>query len=110
MIFASILSSIKDYNKTTADLDPFGGRYTPQEKRARAASHKSFHEKMMASNDNDDGPAKPAGPTPDQLVAQQVAAARAAKKAAKRRMGRERRKKYEAAETMAKKMKLLFVD
>ena len=107
MIFASILSSIKDYNKTTADLDPFGGRYTPQEKRARAASHKSFHEKMMASNDNDD---KPAGPTPDQLVAQQVAAARAAKKAAKRRMGRERRKKYEAAETMAKKMKLLFVD
>jgi hypothetical protein len=66
-----------------------------------------------SSNNSDDGPgyaSRPAGPTPDQLVAQQVAAARAAKRAAKRRMGRERRKKYEAAETMVKKMKLLFTD
>ena len=76
------------------------------------ANLKSMMDKA-SSNKSDDGPGyaqKPAGPTPDQLVAQQVAAARAAKKAAKRRMGKERRKKYEAAETMVKKMKLLFTD
>jgi len=44
------------------------------------------------------------------LIAQQVAAERAAKRAAKKRMGKARRKKYEAAQTMVKKMKLLFTD
>ncbi len=81
----------------------------------RRAQNQANLQRMMndaSSNKSDDGPGyrRAAGPTPDQLVAQQVAAARAAKKAAKRRMGRERRKKYEAAETMVKKMKLLFVD
>ena len=46
------------------------------------------------------------GPT----VAQQVAARAAAKLKAKKAKGQSRRKKYEAAETMAKKMKLIFVD
>ncbi len=46
------------------------------------------------------------GPT----VAQQVAARAAAKLKAKKAKGQARRKKYEAAETMAKKMKLIFVD
>jgi hypothetical protein len=66
-----------------------------------------------SSNQSDDGPGyarRPAGPTPDQLIAQQVAAERAAKRAAKKRMGKARRKKYEAAQTMVKKMKLLFTD
>jgi len=79
----------------------------------RARNQANLRSMMANSNKSDDGPGyarRPAGPTPDQLVAQQVAAARAAKKAAKRRMGRERRKKYEAAETMVKKMKLLFTD
>lgn len=83
--------------------------------RDRRARNQANLKSMMAdasSNKSDDGPGyrRTAGPTPDQLVAQQVAAARAAKKAAKRKMGKERRKKYEAAETMAKKMKLIFVD
>ena len=46
------------------------------------------------------------GPT----VAQQVAARAAEKLKAKKAKGQSRRKKYEAAETMAKKMKLIFVD
>jgi len=46
------------------------------------------------------------GPT----VAQQVAARAAAKLKAKKAKGQSRRKKYEAAETMSKKMKLIFVD
>lgn len=44
------------------------------------------------------------GPT----VAEQVAARKAAKLAARKKKGQEQRKKYEAAGTMAKKMKLLF--
>ena len=76
-----------------------------QKKSKLQAQHDAFVNSL-----NDDGPARRAGPTPDQLVARQVAAARAAKKAARRKIGRERRKKYEAAETMAKKMKLIFVD
>jgi hypothetical protein len=39
-----------------------------------------------------------------------VAARAAAKLKAKKAKGQARRKKYEAAETMAKKMKLIFVD
>ena len=75
----------------------------------------AFLKNMMdkaSSNKSDDGPGyrRNAGPTPDQLIAQQVAAERAAKRAAKKRMGKARRKKYEAAQTMAKKMKLIFVD
>ena len=67
---------------------------------------------MMAkanSNKSDDGPGysrAPAGPTPEQ----QVASARAAEREAKIKKGKARRKKYEAAQTMAKKMKLIFVD
>jgi len=114
-----IVSAIKKYNKTTADLDPFGGRYTPQENRQRAASQRSFNEKMIRDSDRSNnksagtgsyagrgatGAAK--GPT----VAQQVAARAAAKLKAKKAKGQARRKKYEAAETMAKKMKLIFVD
>ena len=48
----------------------------------------------------------PKGPT----AAQKVASARAAEKEAKIKKGKARRKKYEAAQTMAKKMKLIFVD
>lgn len=84
--------------------------------RDRRARNEANLKKMMssgaASNKSDDGPGyrRTAGPTPDQLVAQQVAAERAAKRAAKKRMGKARRKKYEAAQTMVKKMKLLFED
>ena len=107
LLLGKLISSITQYNKTTADLDPFGGRYTPQEERARAASQKSFHDRMMRSNDKDDNRSRvPPGPTPEQ----QVASARAAEKAAKIKKGKARRKKYEAAQTMAKKMKLIFVD
>ena len=108
LLLGKLISSIKQYNKTTADLDPFGGRYTPQEKRDRAASQKSFHERMMRSNEKEDRRKNkaPAGPTPEQ----QVASARAAEKEAKIKKGKARRKKYEAAQTMAKKMKLIFVD
>ena len=107
LLLGKLISSIKQYNKTTADLDPFGGRYTPQEKRDRAASQKSFHERMMRSNGKEDRRNRaPAGPTPEQ----QVASARAAEREAKIKKGKARRKKYEAAQTMAKKMKLIFVD
>lgn len=57
---------------------------------------------MMANSNKSD----PSGPTPEQ----QVASARAAEKEAKIKKGKARRKKYEAAQTMAKKMKLIFVD
>ena len=84
--------------------------------RDRRARNEANLKNMMdkaSSNKSDDGPGyarRPAGPTPDQLIAQQVAAERAAKRAAKKRMGKARRKKYEAAQTMVKKMKLLFTD
>ena len=83
--------------------------------RDRRARNEANLKNMMdraSSNKSDDGPGyrRNAGPTPDQLIAQQVAAERAAKRAAKKRMGKARRKKYEAAQTMVKKMKLLFTD
>jgi hypothetical protein len=75
--------------------------------RKSAALQKSFHERMMRSNEKDDRRNRaPAGPTPEQ----QVASDRAAEKEAKIKKGKARRKKYEAAQTMAKKMKLIFVD
>jgi len=119
VVAGKIVSAIKKYNKTTADLDPFGGRYTPQENRQRAASQKSFMENLNRNSDRSNnksagtgsyagrgatGAAK--GPTPEQ----QVASARAAEREAKIKKGKARRKKYEAAQTMAKKMKLIFVD
>ena len=56
------------------------------------------------------GAAGAAGASRGPTVAQQVAARAAAKLKAKKAKGQDRRKKYEAAETMAKKMKLIFVD
>ena len=56
------------------------------------------------------GAAGAAGASRGPTVAQQVAARAAAKLKAKKAKGQARRKKYEAAETMAKKMKLIFVD
>jgi|TARA_R110000737_G_scaffold135624_1_gene166665 uncharacterized protein YciI len=76
-----------------------------QKKSKLQADHNAFVNSL-----NDDGPAKLAGPTPDQLIARRVAAKRAEKRAARKRIGKARRKKYEAARTMAQKMKLIFVD
>ena len=56
------------------------------------------------------GAAGAAGASRGPTVVQQVAARAAAKLKAKKAKGQARRKKYEAAETMAKKMKLIFVD
>ena len=111
MLAGKIISGIKAYNKKTADLDPFGGRYTPQEQRTRATSQQSFMDKMMRDNDRSNnksarsgGGGAARGPT----AAEQVAAARAAKLAARKKKGQAGRKKYEQAMTQAKKMKLLF--
>jgi hypothetical protein len=76
-----------------------------QKKSKLQAQHDAFVNSL-----NDNGPSKPAGPTSDQLIAQKVAAERASKRAARKKIGKARRKKYEAAQTMAKKMKLIFVD
>jgi len=77
----------------------------PARTRSRAARAKAA---MLDLNKSDKSstPKGPAGPTPEQ----QVASDRAAEKEAKIKKGKARRKKYEAAQTMAKKMKLIFVD
>ena len=113
MLFASaVINAVKNYNKTTADLDPFGGRYTPQETRARSAQQRDFHSKMMRDNDrsNNKSAGTSRGASRGPTAAEQVASARAAEKAAMKKKGKARRKKYEAAQTMAKKMKLIFLD
>tara|TARA_R110002124_G_scaffold86649_5_gene223875 strand:- start:469 stop:834 length:366 start_codon:yes stop_codon:yes gene_type:complete len=117
VLAGKIISGIKDYNKKTADLEPFGGRYTPQEKRTRATSQKVFMDKMMRDSDRSNnksagtgsyarkgGGGVARGPT----VAEQVAARKAAKLAARKSKGQAQRKKYEQAMTQDKKMKLLF--
>lgn len=86
-------------NKKNADLEPFGGKYTPMEKYESKKKRQAMLEKMMSSNDKS---SKPKGPSSAQLAA--------AKLKAKKEKGQARRKKYEAAQTMAKKMKLIFVD
>jgi len=62
------------------------------------------HSNKMSARSRGGGGSK--GPT----VADQVAARAAAKLKAKKAKGQARRKKYEAAGSMAKKMKLIFVD
>ena len=62
------------------------------------------HSNKMSARSRGGGGSR--GPT----VAEQVAARAAAKLKAKKAKGQARRKKYEAAGSMAKKMKLIFVD
>lgn len=106
MIFAKILGNIiSDINKKNADLDPFGGKYTPMEKYKMKKSGLAMLDKHISDKDKD-GPSQPKGPTD----AQKAASEAAAKAAARKLKGQARRKKYEAAQTMAKKMKLIFLD
>ena len=96
MIFAQDLGKIfSDINKKNADLDPFGGEYTPMEKYSQKKQLEML-DKMMSNSDKD----KPKGPTAAQKAA--------AKLAARKSKGQARRKKYESAMTQRKKMKLLF--
>lgn len=74
----------------------------PARTRSRAARSKAAMLNLNKSNKS----STPKGPT----AAQKVASDRAAEKEAKIKKGKARRKKYEAAQTMAKKMKLIFVD
>ena len=89
---------------------PRGAPVSMKKSTLRSRKSAAMLKNMMAnSNKSDDGPGysrAPAGPTPEQ----QIASARAAEKEAKIKKGKARRKKYEAAQTMAKKMKLIFVD
>ena len=96
MIFAQDLGKIfSDINKKNADLDPFGGEYTPMKKYSQKKQLEML-DKMMSNSDKD----KPKGPTAAQKAA--------AKLAARKSKGQARRKKYESAMTQRKKMKLLF--
>jgi len=80
---------------------PRGAPVSMKKSTLRSRKSAAMLKNMMAnSNKSDDGP------TPEQ----QVASARAAEREAKIKKGKARRKKYEAAQTMAKKMKLIFVD
>ena len=85
---------------------PIAMKKSTQRSRRSAALLKDM---MAQSNKSDDGPGysrAPRAPTAEE----QVAADRAAKKEAMKKKGKARRKKYEAAQTMAKKMKLIFLD
>ncbi len=100
MIFAQALGKIfSDINKKNADLEPFGGKYTPMEKYKSKKNQMAMLDKMMSNSDKDK-PSKPKGPTAAQKAA--------AKLAARKSKGQARRKKYESAMTQSKKMKLLF--
>ena len=70
----------------------------PARTRSRAARSKA----AMLNLNKSDKSSTPKGPTAAQKAA--------AEKEAKIKKGKARRKKYEAAQTMAKKMKLIFVD
>jgi hypothetical protein len=87
-----------------------GGTYLPgpgaaaktAKSKQAAADYAKFDRQTRDRNTR--GAVAPRGPT----VAEQVAARKAAKLAARKKKGQAQRKKYEAAGTMAKKMKLLF--
>ena len=100
----SMLDDLKtDYGYFKAAIT--GGTYNdpnPARTRSRAARSKA----AMLNLNKSDKSSTPKGPT----AAQKVASDRAAEKEAKIKKGKARRKKYEAAQTMAKKMKLIFVD
>ena len=51
MIYGKIINAVKNYNKTTAALDPFGGRNTPQENRKNAASRAAMMKDIQARNE-----------------------------------------------------------
>jgi hypothetical protein len=70
----------------------------PARTRSRAARSKA----AMLNLNKSDKSSTPKGPTAAQKAA--------AEREAKIKKGKARRKKYEAAQTMAKKMKLIFVD
>ena len=113
MIYGKIINAVKNYNKTIAALDPFGGRNTPQENRKNAASRAAMMKDIQARNEqsnNMSAKSRGGGGSKGPTVADQVAARAAAKLKAKKAKGQARRKKYEAAGSMAKKMKLIFVD
>jgi len=105
MIIAAILKNVLSGGTKSNDSKAMRPR-----SRGDAARDNRLNDMMktiMRSNEKDDRRNRaPAGPTPEQ----QVASARAAEKEAKIKKGKARRKKYEAAQTMAKKMKLIFVD
>jgi hypothetical protein len=98
MIVAKALGKIfSDINKKKADLDPFGGKYTPMEKYSQKKRLEML-DKMMSNSDNDK-PSKPSKPD--------------AKAAARARMiaeGKEKRKKFEKEKgsRVAKRRKLLL--
>ena len=81
---------------------PRGAPVSMKKRTLRSRKSAAMLKNMMANSNKSDS----AGPTPEQ----QIASARAAEKEAKIKKGKARRKKYEAAQTMAKKMKLIFVD
>ena len=98
MIVAQVLGKIfSDINKKKADLEPFGGEYTPMEKYSQKKQLEMLG-KWMSNSDNDK-PSKPSKPD-----AKAVAAARM------KAEGRKNRKKFEAekGKKVKKRRKLLL--
>jgi hypothetical protein len=81
---------------------PRGAPIAMKKSTERSRRSAALLKEMMAQDDGPGYSRAPRAPTAAQLAA--------AKLKAKKEKGQARRKKYEAAQTMAKKMKLIFVD
>lgn len=104
---------IKDVLSGGAKYPKGRGAPVAMAKKNRDAKKRSdMMDTVMRNNDrsNNKSAGTSRGASRGPTAAEQVASARAAEKAAMKKKGKARRKKYEAAQTMAKKMKLIFLD